>query len=180
MKPQAADGERTGGDVLAAIFAVLMSSMMFGQTAPGVTALGVARAAAVEVFQTTERIPPIDSSSTEGLTPQRVQGHVQFERVAFSYVSSRFTPVLPWCALGGWEMAWGMINVAMLLARKRVWLCLCGCSVAWRTVCLSLLACSCRQLFFCVVEQHNLKQTSKSFRVLRSVQTDSGILSGLM
>ncbi|CAN0440393.1 unnamed protein product, partial [Ectocarpus sp. 12 AP-2014] len=40
---QVADGDgRSGGDVLAAIFAVLMGSMMFGQTAPGIAALGVA------------------------------------------------------------------------------------------------------------------------------------------
>lgn len=34
---------------MASIFAVLMSSMMFGQTSPGMMALGLARAGAVEV-----------------------------------------------------------------------------------------------------------------------------------
>lgn len=42
-------GGRSGGDVLAAIFAVLMSTAMLGQTAPGLMALGIARGAAVEV-----------------------------------------------------------------------------------------------------------------------------------
>lgn len=47
-----ADGDgRTGGEVLAAIFAVLLGSMMFGQTAPGVAAFSVARGAAVEVLE---------------------------------------------------------------------------------------------------------------------------------
>ncbi|CAN0170784.1 unnamed protein product, partial [Hapterophycus canaliculatus] len=81
------DTEFTGGDVLSAIFAVLMGSMMFGQTAPGIAALGVARGAAVEVFDVLDRVPPIDSSSPEGLKPRRVEGEVVFDRVAFSYVS---------------------------------------------------------------------------------------------
>lgn len=85
---QAADGERTGGDVLSAIFAVLMASMMLGQTAPGITALGLARSAAVEVFKTTDRIPPIDSAAEDGLKPSVVKGHVMFDSVGFSYVST--------------------------------------------------------------------------------------------
>ncbi|CAM9424479.1 unnamed protein product [Ascophyllum nodosum] len=84
---QVADGVegRSGGDVLSAIFAVLMASMMFGQTAPGIAALGTARGAAVDVFETLERVPPIDSSSDEGLKPEKVEGHVQFDSVGFSY-----------------------------------------------------------------------------------------------
>ena len=64
-----------------------MASMTLGQTAPGVAALGVARAAAVEVFETLERVPPIDSSSKEGLKPEKVEGQVVFDSVGFSYVS---------------------------------------------------------------------------------------------
>ena len=64
-----------------------MGSMMFGQTAPGFAALGVARGAAVEVFETLERVPPIDSSSKEGLKPEKVEGQVVFDSVGFSYVS---------------------------------------------------------------------------------------------
>ena len=85
---QVADGDgRSGGDVLSAIFAVLMGSMMFGQTAPGIAALGTARGAAVEVFETLDRVPPIDSSSPEGAKPEKVEGHVVFDSVGFSYVS---------------------------------------------------------------------------------------------
>ena len=61
--------------------------MMLGQTAPGITAISVARGAAVEVFETLERVPPIDSSSTEGLKPEKVEGQVVFHSVGFSYVS---------------------------------------------------------------------------------------------
>lgn len=73
--------------MLAAIYAVLLSSMMFGQTAPGVTALGLARSAAVEVFETTDRVPVVDSLAEDGEKPQRVEGHVVFDQVGFSYVS---------------------------------------------------------------------------------------------
>ena len=93
---QVADGVegRSGGDVLSAIFAVLMGSMMFGQTAPGIAALGTARGAAVDVFETLERVPPIDSSSDEGLKPEKVEGHVQFDSVGFSYVRKKITSLL--------------------------------------------------------------------------------------
>lgn len=64
-----------------------MGSMMFGQTAPGIAALGVARGAAIEVFDVLDRVPPIDSSSDEGLKPEKVEGEVVFDSVGFSYVS---------------------------------------------------------------------------------------------
>ncbi|CAM9485577.1 unnamed protein product [Ectocarpus sp. 12 AP-2014] len=78
-------GDRTGEDVLAAICSVLLGTMMIGQTAPGVATLNVARGAAVEVFQTLDRVPPIDSSSTEGLKHDKVDGQVVFDAVGFSY-----------------------------------------------------------------------------------------------
>lgn len=88
--PQVADGStRTGGEVLASVFSVLFGAMMLGQTAPGITAISVARGAAVEVFDTLERVPPIDSSSKEGLKPSTVEGQVVFHMVGFSYVSLR-------------------------------------------------------------------------------------------
>ncbi|CAN0562933.1 unnamed protein product, partial [Ectocarpus sp. 12 AP-2014] len=58
---------------------------MFGQTAPGIAALGVARGAAVEVFEVLDRVPPIDSSSEKGLKPANVEGQVVFDSVGFSY-----------------------------------------------------------------------------------------------
>lgn len=61
--------------------------MMLGQTAPGISAISVARGAAVEVFETLERAPPIDSSSESGVKPDKVEGLVVFHRVGFSYVS---------------------------------------------------------------------------------------------
>ncbi|CAM9323468.1 unnamed protein product [Pylaiella littoralis] len=83
---QVADGgDRTGGEVIASIFSVLMGAMMLGQAAPGITAVGVARGAAAEVFQTLDRVPPIDSSSKEGLRPEKVEGRVVFDNVGFSY-----------------------------------------------------------------------------------------------
>lgn len=60
---------------------------MFGQTAPGITALSLARLAAFEVFEITGRIPVIDSLAEDGEKPQRVEGHVVFDKVGFSYVS---------------------------------------------------------------------------------------------
>ncbi len=92
------EGGRTGGDVIASIFSVLFGAMMLGQTAPGISAISVARGAAVEVFETLDRVPPIDSSSEEGLKPDKVDGQVVFHGVGFSYVS--FGPLSKRCAGG--------------------------------------------------------------------------------
>ena len=72
-----------------------MGSMMFGQMAPGISVLGVARGAAVEVFEVLDRVPPIDSSSQSGLKPERVEGHVVFDSVGFRYVSVAVAVVAP-------------------------------------------------------------------------------------
>ena len=73
--------------MLASIFSIVFGAMQVGQAAPGFTALSVARGAAVEVFETLERVPPIDSSSKEGLKPEKVEGQVALDSVGFSYVS---------------------------------------------------------------------------------------------
>ena len=44
----------------------------------------------MDVFETLERVPPIDASSDEGLKPEKVEGHVQFDSIGFSYVRKEF------------------------------------------------------------------------------------------
>lgn len=86
-----------------------MGAMYFGQTSPGFLALSIARTAAVEVFETTDRVPPIDSSSEEGIKPNSVKGHIEFNGLEFCYVSShcmrppgnRRGVVRPWCRFVG-------------------------------------------------------------------------------
>lgn len=83
-----ADGEdRTGGDVLVSISSILLGAMHIGQTAPGIVALCIARSAAAKVFETIDRVPPIDLSSEDGLKFATVEGHVSFNSIVFCYVS---------------------------------------------------------------------------------------------
>jgi ATP-binding cassette subfamily B (MDR/TAP) protein 1 len=75
----------SGGKVLAAVFATLIGAMMLGQMSPSVTALREARAAAVDVFKTLERVPEIDSFSTEGKKFDKVDGRLELSGVGFHY-----------------------------------------------------------------------------------------------
>ncbi|CAN0102225.1 unnamed protein product [Pylaiella littoralis] len=75
----------TGGQVITTIFGVLIGAMSLGQMAPGMTALGEAKQAGYKVFQTLDRVPPIDASSTEGSKPESVEGRLEFQQVGFSY-----------------------------------------------------------------------------------------------
>ncbi|CAN0289073.1 unnamed protein product, partial [Ectocarpus sp. 12 AP-2014] len=75
----------TGGQVITTIFGVLIGAMSLGQMAPGATALGQAKQAGYRVFETLERVPPIDASSPEGSKPDKVEGRLEFKEVGFSY-----------------------------------------------------------------------------------------------
>ena len=44
-----------------------------------------ARAALAKLYDTIDRIPEIDSASTEGLKPEKVEGEIVLEDVEFSY-----------------------------------------------------------------------------------------------
>lgn len=58
----------TGGDVVTVFFAVLMGAFAVGQAAPSVPAFNNAKGSAFRIFETIDRVPPIDSSSKEGTT----------------------------------------------------------------------------------------------------------------
>lgn len=70
--------------MITTIFGVLIGAMGLGQMAPGATALGQAKQAGYRVFQTLERVPPIDASSSEGSKPDKVEGRLEFQEVSFS------------------------------------------------------------------------------------------------
>ncbi|CAN0110337.1 unnamed protein product, partial [Ectocarpus fasciculatus] len=71
----------TGGQVITTIFGVLIGAMSLGQMAPGATALGQAKQAGYRLFETLERVPPIDAASSEGSKPDKVEGRLEFREV---------------------------------------------------------------------------------------------------
>ena len=62
--------------------------------APESQAVAVAQAAASKLFATIDRVPPIDSASTEGLRPTNIVGNITFEDVVFHYPSRPDVPIL--------------------------------------------------------------------------------------
>ena len=68
-------------------FSVLMGAMQVGQASPYVEAFAIARSAASMIFHVIDRVPPIDSSSSEGKEPTLMQGDIEFRNVVFNYPS---------------------------------------------------------------------------------------------
>ncbi|XP_015773938.1 PREDICTED: multidrug resistance protein 1-like [Acropora digitifera] len=83
------DNEMNGGDLLIVFFSVLVGAMQLGQAGPNFTDVATARGAAYKVFQIIDRVPPIDSSSTDGivLDDKSFKGDVAFENIEFVYPS---------------------------------------------------------------------------------------------
>ncbi|XP_074620270.1 ATP-dependent translocase ABCB1-like [Acropora palmata] len=83
------DNELNGGDLLIVFFSVLVGAMQLGQAGPNFTDVATARGAAYKVFQIIDRVPPIDSSSTDGivLDDNSFKGDVAFENIEFVYPS---------------------------------------------------------------------------------------------
>mmetsp|Transcript_13835 Transcript_13835/g.23609 ORF Transcript_13835/g.23609 Transcript_13835/m.23609 type:complete len:1415 (+) Transcript_13835:1379-5623(+) len=83
------NGDMSAGDVLTVFFSVVIGAMGLGQGAPAVASFTKARGAAPRVFQVIKRVPEIDSFSLEGktLSPEEVQGKIEFRDVKFTYKS---------------------------------------------------------------------------------------------
>ena len=58
---------------------------MIAMAMPYVEALQTARAAASAIYAIIDRVSPIDSSSSEGAKPERLEGEVTFRDVFFNY-----------------------------------------------------------------------------------------------
>ncbi len=93
-----ADGQLEPGVVMTCIFAILIGSFGLAMLAPNLQALAYALGAGGKVFETIDRVPPIDSASTLGLKPsdsssardgssggKLVGAEIELENVHFSY-----------------------------------------------------------------------------------------------
>ncbi|KAL5007420.1 hypothetical protein ScPMuIL_016226 [Solemya velum] len=75
------------GDVLIVFFGVLVASYSIGMAIPNLQNFASARGAAYSIFQMIDKVPHIDSSSTEGLKPGEVIGNMEFKNIHFRYPS---------------------------------------------------------------------------------------------
>ncbi|KAL4258269.1 GTPase-activating protein [Pleurotus pulmonarius] len=87
-------GHATPGEVINSFLAILIGSLSLGLLAPELQAITNARGSAAKLFATIDRVPDIDSSSTEGRCPTDVQGEIVFENVSFNYPSRPSVPVV--------------------------------------------------------------------------------------
>lgn len=80
----------------------MIGAFSLAMMAPNLQAFSYARGAANEIYRTIERVPPIDSSSPDGLKPEHLEGVLSFDHVDFVYparpsvqVLYSFTAVFP-------------------------------------------------------------------------------------
>ncbi|KAI0673533.1 multidrug resistance protein 1 [Trametes maxima] len=87
-------GHANAGEVITVITAILEGSIYIALLAPEMSAIVKACGAAAKLYETIERVPPIDSASTTGLKPKGCIGEITIERVDFNYPSRPDVPVL--------------------------------------------------------------------------------------
>jgi len=84
----------TGASVMCCIYGVILCVTFFGLMGPGLSVVNLARSAAVEVFDTLLRQPPIDPSSDKGTRIDGgVSGKIEFKKLCFTYPSAPDRPI---------------------------------------------------------------------------------------
>ncbi|KAL2912416.1 hypothetical protein HK105_208119 [Polyrhizophydium stewartii] len=84
---QLRDGLITPGTVVNVFFAVLFSSASLGQIGPEMQAFALARAAGAKLFETIDRVPPIDpyDPSGERIAADSFRGRIELKAAEFTY-----------------------------------------------------------------------------------------------
>ena len=75
------------GRIITAFFTVIVGAFSFGKAFPFIEDLLTAMGAAVNIFETIDRIPEIDSFSDKGMKPETLKPSIQFKNVEFAYPS---------------------------------------------------------------------------------------------
>ncbi|XP_014474963.1 PREDICTED: multidrug resistance protein homolog 49 isoform X2 [Dinoponera quadriceps] len=86
--------EYTPAVLVIVFFGVLTGAQNMGMTLPHLEAFAVARGSAAAVFQVLDRVPTIDTLSSEGEKRQSVQGDIEFKNVEFRYPARKDVEVL--------------------------------------------------------------------------------------
>jgi ATP-binding cassette subfamily B (MDR/TAP) protein 1 len=75
------------GRVINVMFAVLIGAFSLGNLAPGLQSFALARGAGAKIFDTLDRVPPIDSSSPNGVKIHNtaIKGSIEFSNCTFRY-----------------------------------------------------------------------------------------------
>ncbi|KAI9498760.1 putative ABC transporter protein [Zychaea mexicana] len=90
VKDEALEGWR----VMVSFFVMILGAMSLLQLPNHVTTISTACGAAHKIFETIDRVPFIDPDSTEGITPDKVIGNIEFRNVQFQYPTRPDVPIL--------------------------------------------------------------------------------------
>ena len=82
------------GQVLNVFFSIIIGAFSLGQATPYISVIGNAQGAAYKVFETLDRLSPIDASSEAGKKPEGVAGDIVFTGIDFHYPSRTDVPIL--------------------------------------------------------------------------------------
>ncbi|EIW59664.1 multidrug resistance protein 1 [Trametes versicolor FP-101664 SS1] len=88
------EGHANPGQIVNVIFAILIGSFSLALLAPEMQAVTQARGAAAKLYETIDRVPLIDSASTEGLKPEKCVGEITLENIDFNYPSRPGVPIV--------------------------------------------------------------------------------------
>ncbi|KAI4351105.1 hypothetical protein L6164_005490 [Bauhinia variegata] len=85
-------GKAHGGEIITALFAVILSGLGLNQAATNFYSFDQGRIAAYRLFEMISRSS--SSVNNDGTTPDSVQGNIEFRNVYFSYLSRPEIPIL--------------------------------------------------------------------------------------
>lgn len=80
-------GEATLGDVLTVMLAIMIGAFQLGNVAPNAQAFTTAVAAAAKIYNTIDRVSPLDPTSAAGEKPEQVMGAVELRNIKHIYPS---------------------------------------------------------------------------------------------
>lgn len=89
-----ASGEINTGVVMNVIFSILVGAFSMAMMAPNMQALSYAFGAGAKIFETIDRVPPIDSADPGGLRPHSCNGELSFRGIEFAYPARPDTTIL--------------------------------------------------------------------------------------
>ncbi|KAF5617616.1 ATP-binding protein cassette subfamily B (MDR TAP) member 1 [Fusarium tjaetaba] len=81
------DGETSVSNILTILMAVMIGAFNLGNVAPNIQAFTNAVAAAAKIFNTIDRVSPLDSSSNEGEKLENIQGSIRLSKIKHIYPS---------------------------------------------------------------------------------------------
>ncbi|KAF7881009.1 uncharacterized protein EAF02_006900 [Botrytis sinoallii] len=80
-------GEITLSNILTILMSIMIGAFAFGNVAPNAQAFTTAISAAAKIFNTIDRVSPLDPTSTEGIKLDHVEGTVELRNIKHIYPS---------------------------------------------------------------------------------------------